>query len=352
MSGVRPSQHELKIAYLTSVYPRASDLFIRTEIDALRRLGCDVSTFAIHRPKSDQVVSDEIKRELRATRYVLPEGSFALVRALVVGLVRCLAGPRTLQCVRLAWRIRWAGLKGHVWPLVYLSEAALLAAELQKAGITHLHNHIGENSAAVAMLASAMADIPYSLTIHGPYEFDIPERLGLQEKIAQSKFVVAISEYTRAQLWRWCRPEDRSKVHIVRCAVSQEFLVREVSGWPETPSLVCVGRLCPEKGQTILLQALAILKSRGIRVPLTLVGDGPDRAVVEGTRGASRTWRPSGARGLEIVISSPAGHSGRERASSAFVCRRVACCDHGGAVTRTASHIDIHCGYSGVGSAR
>jgi glycosyltransferase involved in cell wall biosynthesis len=39
--------------------------------------------------------------------------------------------------------------------------------------------------------------------------------------------------------------------------------------------LLCVGRLAPEKGQEYLLQALSILRSRGVEVHLDLVGAGP-----------------------------------------------------------------------------
>ena len=44
---------------------------------------------------------------------------------------------------------------------------------------TFLHNHIGEGSASVAMLASLLSDIPFSMTIHGPSEFDRPTQLAL-----------------------------------------------------------------------------------------------------------------------------------------------------------------------------
>ena len=55
----------------------------------------------------------------------------------------------------------------------------------------------------VAMLASILSGIPYSLTIHGPGEFDRPTLLALDEKIRRAAFVVAISEFTRSQLYRW-----------------------------------------------------------------------------------------------------------------------------------------------------
>jgi glycosyltransferase involved in cell wall biosynthesis len=45
---------------------------------------------------------------------------------------------------------------------------------------------------------------------------------------------------------------------------------------------VCIGRLAPQKGQAILVQAAAKLAAEGRDFELTLVGDGPLRAALEG----------------------------------------------------------------------
>ena len=40
----------LTIGYLTSIYARVGDTFIRREVDQLRRLGHTVHTFSIRKP--------------------------------------------------------------------------------------------------------------------------------------------------------------------------------------------------------------------------------------------------------------------------------------------------------------
>jgi len=273
----------LTIAYFTSVYPRASDSFIRSEIAALRQMGYTVHTFAVRQPAQDQLVSEEIRREAAATRYLIHQGGLAGLCKIWLGcLLLCTFAPRRIaKVLGLAWRCRWPGLKGCAWPIAYLCEAALLARQLKARRIGHLHNHIGENSAAVAMLAAELAGIPFSLTIHGPYEFDAPVQFALRLKIQQAKFVAAITHFTKAQLSRWTRPEDRTKIHLVHCGVQAEFLSAVPHPLPALPSLVCVGRLCPEKGQWVLVEALALLKLQGITLPLTLIGDGPSRPEIE-----------------------------------------------------------------------
>ncbi|MEE4541249.1 glycosyltransferase family 4 protein [Streptomyces sp. V4-01] len=46
---------------------------------------------------------------------------------------------------------------------------------------------------------------------------------------------------------------------------------------PDAPLVVCVGRLCPQKGQDLLLAAWPEVAARLPRARLVLVGDGPDR---------------------------------------------------------------------------
>jgi glycosyltransferase involved in cell wall biosynthesis len=47
----------------------------------------------------------------------------------------------------------------------------------------------------------------------------------------------------------------------------------------DEPLLLCLARIHPEKGQIVLVKALSRLASRGIRLPLLLVGDGELGAV-------------------------------------------------------------------------
>ncbi len=44
-----------RIAYLTSVYPRATDTFVRAEVEELRRIGFLVETFSVRRPPAEEL---------------------------------------------------------------------------------------------------------------------------------------------------------------------------------------------------------------------------------------------------------------------------------------------------------
>jgi colanic acid/amylovoran biosynthesis glycosyltransferase len=294
--------NRVRLGYLTSVYGRASDTFIRSEVAVLRSLGHEVRTFSIRRPASTELVSDEIRREQAETEAVLEVGFARLAASALASAVR--SPRRMLDAIRLAWLVRRPGVKGHLLPVVYLLEAAYLAGRLQARGIEHLHNHIGENSAAVAMMAAAIADIPYSLTIHGPGEFDRPTELALNLKIRRAKFVAAVTEFGRSQLFRWSDLADWPKIRIVHCGVEPMFLDREPDLPPEAPQFVCVGRLAEQKGQLVLIEAAGRLAAEGVDFGITLVGDGPMRRPIEeaierlGLEGRVRLAGWMGAKGV------------------------------------------------------
>ena len=52
-----------RIAYLTSLYPRATDTFVRIEVQLLRELGFDVRPFSIRRPGPELFVDESIEAE-------------------------------------------------------------------------------------------------------------------------------------------------------------------------------------------------------------------------------------------------------------------------------------------------
>ena len=119
--------------------------------------------------------------------------------------------------------------------------------------------------------------------MHGPEEFDKPQALKLAEKIRNEAIVFAISTYGRSQLFRWLAHEYWHKVKIVHCGLEKSFYDVSTSSaqLPQIPRLICVGRLCEQKGQLLLLEACRNLKEKGLEFELLLAGDGEMRPEVE-----------------------------------------------------------------------
>jgi glycosyltransferase involved in cell wall biosynthesis len=131
------------------------------------------------------------------------------------------------------------------------------------------------------MLAGSLTGIPYSFTAHGPEEFDRPQFTGLGEKIRRSAFAVAVSSYGRSQMYRWVDERHWPRVRVVHCGIERAFHEVPAVPVPAGPRLVCVGRLCEQKGQLLLIEAVALLAGEGIAFELVLAGDGEMRAQIE-----------------------------------------------------------------------
>lgn len=277
-SNLEPSGKPGALAYITGCYPRATDTFIQREVQSLRALGWVVKTFSVRRSDASHDVSDFIRSEKLATQYLLP---LPWLRLLGANLGFVMRQPRLyLQTLGLAQRTSRPGLRGWLYNMVYFQEALVLAQALRKHGVQHLHNHLGDASGTVAMLAAKLAGIGYSITVHGPHLFFDPLHWALPEKLRHSRFIACISHYCQSQLMLFSKPEDWLRLTIVHCGVDpDQYSVQAVRG--SATQLLYVGRLAAEKGLLILLESLHQMRNMQVPVHLTLVGDGEDRDLLE-----------------------------------------------------------------------
>src|SRR3954468_1442988 len=208
---------ELRIAYLTSAYARPGDTFIRNEANELRRMGATVDTYSIRRPALDAHAEPDIASHQKTTDYILEAG---LVKLSLSKARMFLSHPvRYAKALRLAWRTAAPGFRGLLLQAAYFMEASYLASRLLARKTQILHNHIGENSATVAMLASEMSGVPFSLTIHGPYIFYAPQKWALGEKLSRAAFTACISNFCRGQCQIFAPESAWPRLHVVRCSV-------------------------------------------------------------------------------------------------------------------------------------
>src|SRR5262245_38892039 len=272
------SRRKLRLAYLTTEYPKVSHTFIRREIQELERRGHGVLRLAI-RSSGGAIADSADADESARTIHCLAQPKWRiLIAATGVTLTRPL---KWIRATRMAMAMSRASDRGLLRHLAYLMEAAWLLRVLEREGIEHVHVHFGTNAAAVARLIRCLGGPTFSFTVHGPDEFDSPRGFSLAEKVIDSEFVVAISDYCAAQLRRWVPSEHWHKINVVRCTVGDEFFqpVRPIG--PSAKTLLSIGRLSAQKGQLLLIEAMRRLLDEGIDARLILAGDGEMREEIE-----------------------------------------------------------------------
>ncbi len=266
----------VNIAYLINTYPRASHSFIRREIQAVERQGLTVHRFAMRSDRAALKDAGDLAEDDR-TEHVLAQPKLALLRS-ALGWLAARPG-QALAATVLAWRLGRRA-NARLVHLVYLVEAAHVAARCRTLGISHLHAHFGTNSTTVALLVAAIGGPGFSFTTHGPEEFDAPFALSLGDKVAASRFAVAISSFGRSQLCRWADPAQWDKIKVVHCGIEPARFDAPAPLPGGGPHLVAIGRLSAQKGFALVIDAVAEAVQTLPDLRLVLVGDGELRGQI------------------------------------------------------------------------
>jgi colanic acid/amylovoran biosynthesis glycosyltransferase len=272
----------VRIGYLLSQYPAVSHTFFLHEVVGLRARGMHIETASINRPDrpSSRLPQSEAT-EARRTHYIKDDRHWRMLRKLAgVAIRRPMVVLRGLKAVL---QVEGLTLRQRGFWLFYLAEALLVGRWMKKRRLDHLHVHFGGPVASVGMLTSIAWKVPYSLTIHGPEELLNAQSYQLKEKLAQAKFVFCISDFCRSQLYALTSPAQWDKFTVIRLGVDPLVLTppsrpNAFSMRTETLKLVCTGRMVPAKGHLILLEAVKLLRERGVDLQTVLIGGGPELA--------------------------------------------------------------------------
>jgi colanic acid/amylovoran biosynthesis glycosyltransferase len=285
-----------RLGYLCSEFPALSHTFISREIAILEREGFKIVTASINPTKDIEKLSEEDKIRARETYCVKRTPKLKMLGLFVSYALR----PRRFT-VALAFSLKLAWLGGPrslIKALGYFFQAILLHAWAKSNDLSHVHIHFPNPAATVALVATRFGDFAFSLTVHGSDEFYEVERYILREKFRAAAFVRCIGYYCRSQVMRLTPTEQWPKLHVIRCGLFQD----EFSPRPERAALpkeiLCVGRLCPSKGQALLIDVAEILEAKGLDFQIVLLGGGEDLDMIKrivAERGLERRVTVAGA---------------------------------------------------------
>jgi glycosyltransferase involved in cell wall biosynthesis len=183
---------------------------------------------------------------------------------------------------------RTIGLQASLSPLLFLKLRALVAGF--RPDVLHANSLFFQTSIAAALL-QRVSGTPLVTTAHiGALDFlPGPTRIiaGVYERIvgglilARSTRVIAVSESVRQHLLTLGVAPTRITV-IPNGVDLEQFhlpppLAREGGVGTVAPRIIFVGRLIPNKGPHLLLDALLALHREGLRFTAVYLGDGPMR---------------------------------------------------------------------------
>lgn len=252
-----------RLLYLASSFPYGkNDTFFAPEVRELVRQGVDVRVVPV-RPRGALTTEDA---EPLAVRRPLLDAVIA--RA---ALVEVLRSPRAVGAA-------FALLFRRPSPPVLLKNLAAFPKALWLAHVArswpadHIHAHWAGPPSTVALVASRLSGVEWSLTAHFA---DIEANNLLREKSASARFVRFIAQ-AMMELYRRTAPgSDESRWVLLHLGVDlpPEPTLRAV---PNTPPVVLMAaRFDREKRHEALMHATRSLLDDGVVVEVWLAGSGP-----------------------------------------------------------------------------
>ena len=260
----------MRIAYLIPEFPGQTHAFFWRERTALQRMGVAVHVVSTRRPPKKIRSHDWADQAERETFYL---NDISLLEVFRIPLSFIGFGPRALfRAVKAT--IEGTSLKDLLFNLVLLSLAVRLILYMRANRLTHVHSHSCANSALVAMFANRLANMTYSLTLHGDLG-DYGRQQGL--KWRHAAFAITITNRLHKQVHQVLRQDVPSRIGLAPMGVDPAIFRRteRYAPWKGIGPLrlFSCGRLNACKGHQDLINAVSLLKQSGINVYLEIAGE-------------------------------------------------------------------------------
>jgi glycosyltransferase involved in cell wall biosynthesis len=171
--------------------------------------------------------------------------------------------------------------------ILYLTVAPAMAAASRRVfrtavastGAQFVHAHAIYPSGSAARRLCAETGLPLVLSVHGSDLYTNLGRPGWAEEVrrtvAAADAVICVST-SLARDVASLAGADPSRVSVVPDTYDAVRFTHHERTRSETLRLVSVGRLAPEKGFDLLLEAVGTVVAQGIQCRLTIVGSGPE----------------------------------------------------------------------------
>ena len=262
------------VLYLAPELPALSATFVYNEILRLKELGGDILLASIHQPMAEVDIQTQLKL---GTVFIVYNTSLVLK---LINFVKTIVTHPANFIKAAVWLIKDMYALGKpnrntIGLMFRFVAAATLAQRILKQKIDHVHVHFAHVPTDIAMYATQMANIPFSVTSHAN---DIFERGWLlEEKIHRSKFFITISQFNKRYLTKLA-PHQEKKISVVYCGVdNRQFMITEkkLNSPLKLFRFGFLGRLVEKKGAEFLIRAAKELSLTRTDFCIQMVGNGP-----------------------------------------------------------------------------
>ncbi|MDX2241231.1 MAG: exopolysaccharide biosynthesis GT4 family glycosyltransferase EpsE [Leptolyngbyaceae cyanobacterium bins.302] len=263
----------MRIGYMVPEFPGQTHIFFWREREALQEVGVDTSIISTVRPPQGVISHTWAKSAEQEATYLFPfsvqDGVLAIQTILQAGpggWWKCMRAIAQAEGVTPIQRLRLVALIPIAAKLVRLSKTQ---------GWHHIHVHSCATSADIAMFASFLSTLTYSLTQHGPAFDTYGPNQG--QKWQYATFGTLVSEMLLEEARARIPDSLPEQISVVTMGVNLEEIDRRQPYQPWLEHSPCrifsTGRLNVVKAHGDLIQATKLLVQKGYDVRLQIAGE-------------------------------------------------------------------------------
>ena len=187
-------------------------------------------------------------------------------------------------------------------------QAAYYAFMLLNMKVQFIHAHFADANLRWAKVLSDWTGIPFGVTTHRYDILDDPIPVNEASQLyAKANLIISISKYNKCLMTQKYNLSP-DKIKIIHCGIdTTRFKPHQslVKFNDRKLKFINIGRLVPQKGQDIVLRALAEVKERGVQFEMQIIGCGHlknDLSDLAKSMGIDDCVHFAGAQNQEVVI--------------------------------------------------
>ncbi len=269
------------IGYLAKMFPRITETFILSEVLALRRAGVPLRLYSLLPPTRDARMHPQAEALLPEV-WVVPQPRWSLIGDFLRAFARCVKRRPATALGLLARSLLPPGADS----VRRLFRAVVLADRMALDRVAHLHAAWAHTPASVGRIAARLCGAPWSMGAHAK-DIHLARPESLRKKLRSARYTLTCTRGNVNFLGEIGRAEDQvhpPAIELFYHGVDTRYFDAVPDARADahdTPLLVSVGRLVSKKGFDVLLDAASLLKARGRRFQLQIIGESPLRGELE-----------------------------------------------------------------------
>jgi glycosyltransferase involved in cell wall biosynthesis len=261
-----------RIGYLMSEFPGQTHTWVFREYQALQELDIEPNLISTRLPPTGIITHEWAEEAQKKTIYLFPFG----IRDFFGAFIEILkAGPVAwFHCLAIILKTKDTSLSKKFYLFVLILFAGKLAWLARTRGWSHVHVLSCADAANIALFASILTGLTYSLTLLGPLEEFGPNQ---EQKWKHASFALVMSQLLLNVVNDRLAGFLPKQVAVASMGVNLDKIKRHTPYVPWEPNSSCriytCGRLNPVKGHQYLIETVELLRQWGFDVRLQIAGE-------------------------------------------------------------------------------